>query len=118
METTGFKALSERILRGNQQGNHEETGSFPRGKQEETNSESFPVSRHRVGNQETTPTTIDQAIEQLNSLGNWTQVMEWAPTLCNDLLEEAQEATRRLDGNPAEIQQYYRAWCELFHATQ
>ena len=53
METISLKALAIKTLEGNQEGNQQETKSFPRGIQEGNHSKSFPVELPRVGNQET-----------------------------------------------------------------
>jgi hypothetical protein len=53
METTSLKALAIKTLEGNQEGNQQETKSFPRGIQEGNSGKSFPVELPRVGNQET-----------------------------------------------------------------
>ncbi len=53
METISLKALALKTLEGNQQGNSQETKSFPRDIQEGNLGKSFPVELPRVGNQET-----------------------------------------------------------------
>ena len=64
------------------------------------------------------PATFSQVNEQLDRLGDWTDVIDLAATQCPDLLEAARQANRDADRDPAKIGRYYQAWRAVFQAVR
>lgn len=108
MQQSDLKALSEAVLQRNKARNRSAT------RQEKPCNKPPEKQPHLLH----APTTFEEAHELLNSLGDWSQVMECAPNLCPDLLEVARQTNRKVDRNPTDVRQYYQAWHELFQSIQ
>lgn len=108
MQQNSLKALSEAVLQRNSQRNRNATQHKKPCNFEVQNR---PEKLH-------TPTTIKQAIEELNRLGNWQQISSLAAELCPSLLDAAKQASRDIDNHIIGIDQYYQAWLAVFSAAQ
>lgn len=106
MQPNSLKALARAVLQRNDQRNKDATGqkklcNFPEGKQ--------PLELQA-------PTTIEQAIETLDDMGDWTGIIERAETCHPDLLASAKQATKEVDRRLTDetIRHYFTAWGNLF----
>lgn len=64
------------------------------------------------------PATFDQVHEQLNRMGDWTDVTDMGAKKCPDLLETAQQANHDVDRDPGLIGKYYQSWRAVFLAVR